>query len=157
MGQVPFYAIQLGASPRDFRYAVKWQDMDAVVRLAVKHLSAHSEGAPLPIVGYSNGAALAVNYTLASVDEPDLPRIESLAILSPEIGLTPVAALAIWQAGLGRLLKCCGCDGTRFTPTLRIRYCRFLAWRLRPPYPDYETLGLSNIGQQLLKNRVFAK
>jgi len=83
---------------------LKWQDMDAAVRLAVKHLSEHNEGVPIHIVGYSNGAALAVNYTLASLVEPDIPRIESLAILSPEIGLTPVAALAKWQGRLGRLL-----------------------------------------------------
>jgi hypothetical protein len=55
-------------------------------------------------VGYSNGGALAVNYALEAANESSLPQVSSLALLSPEIGLTRVAALAVWQARLGTLL-----------------------------------------------------
>lgn len=83
---------------------VTWQDMDAAVHLAMRHLKAQSNGQPLYIVGYSNGAALAVNYTLETLADPTLPRISRLALLSPEIGISKVGALAVWQARLGHLL-----------------------------------------------------
>jgi alpha-beta hydrolase superfamily lysophospholipase len=83
---------------------VSWQDMAAATRLAVQHLADTNSGQPIHIVGYSNGAALAVNYALASLDQAELPKVTSLVLLSPEIGLAPVAALAIWQSRLGRIL-----------------------------------------------------
>ncbi len=82
---------------------VRWQDMAAAVQLAVRHLS-DGDDLPLYIVGYSNGAALAVDYTLASLEEEDHPAIAGLVLLSPEIGVTRAAALAVWQARLGHLL-----------------------------------------------------
>mgnify|MGYP001813005151 FL=1 len=82
---------------------VRWQDMAAAVRLAVRHLSSDDD-LPLYIVGYSNGAALAVDYTLASLEQEDHPSVAGLVLLSPEIGVTRAAALAVWQARLGHLL-----------------------------------------------------
>ena len=81
-----------------------WQDMAAAVSLAVRHLAAQNGDRPIHIVGYSNGAALAVHYVLSTLDDPSLPRIDRLVLLSPEIGITEAAALAIWQARLGKLL-----------------------------------------------------
>jgi pimeloyl-ACP methyl ester carboxylesterase len=83
---------------------VTWQDMAAAVRLAVRYLADINHGQPIHLVGYSNGAALAVNYSLSTLDEPGMPRVDSLVLLSPEIGLPKVAALAVWQARLGHLL-----------------------------------------------------
>ena len=83
---------------------VTWQDMEAAVKIAVSHLAVKAKGQPLHIVGYSNGGALAVNYALEAANESSLPQVSSLALLSPEIGLTKVAALAIWQARLGTFL-----------------------------------------------------
>ena len=83
---------------------VTWQDMAAAVQIAVHHLAEKASGQPLHIVGYSNGGALAVNYALSAADDPRLPQMTSLALLSPEIGLTRVAAFAVWQARLGTLL-----------------------------------------------------
>ncbi len=83
---------------------VTWQDMAAAVRLAMKHLAEQSGDAPLYIVGYSNGAALAVHYTLDALEDAALPKAERLVLLSPEIGVTPAAALAVWQARIGHLL-----------------------------------------------------
>lgn len=80
---------------------VTWQDMDAAVHVAVQHLAVKAQGQPLHIVGYSNGGALAVNYALSAASDPALPQIASLALISPEIGLPKVAALAVWQARLG--------------------------------------------------------
>jgi len=83
---------------------VTWQDMAAAVQIAVRHTAEKANGQPLHIIGYSNGGALAVNYALAAADDPRLPQITSMALLSPEIGLSRVAALAVWQARLGILL-----------------------------------------------------
>ena len=83
---------------------ISWQDMAAAVRLAIHHLAQQNAKQPIYIIGYSNGAALAVHYTLETLQDNTLPRVKRVVILSPEIGLTPVAALAKWQARLGRLL-----------------------------------------------------
>ena len=81
-----------------------WQDMEAAVRLAVQHLADQAEGQPLYLVGYSTGAALAVNYVLTSLDDQRLPKVDRVAMLSPAIGVTSAAAFAVWQARLGHLL-----------------------------------------------------
>ena len=83
---------------------VKWEDMAAAVRLAMHHLQDEVGSRPLYIVGYSNGAALAVRYALETLDDKTLPTVDRLVLLSPEIGVVKVAALAIWQARLGHLL-----------------------------------------------------
>ena len=83
---------------------VTWKDMDGAVRLAVRHLAQHAGGRPLYVVGYSTGAALAVNYALETLGDPALPGIDRIAVLSPAIGVTSAAALAVWQARLGHLL-----------------------------------------------------
>ena len=83
---------------------VTWQDMAAAVRIAVAHVAEQANGQPVHIVGYSNGGALAVNYALNAADDPSMPQVSSLALLSPEIGVSKVAAFAVWQARLGDLL-----------------------------------------------------
>jgi alpha-beta hydrolase superfamily lysophospholipase len=83
---------------------VTWQDMAAAVRLAMAHLARQVGQRPLFVVGYSNGAALAVHYTLATLRDETLPKVERLVLFSPEIGVTPAAALAIWQSRLGHLM-----------------------------------------------------
>ena len=83
---------------------VTWQDMAAAVRLAMRHLAERSGDAPLYIVGYSNGAALAVHYALSTLADDQLPKAEGLVLLSPAIGVTGAAALAVWQARVGHLL-----------------------------------------------------
>lgn len=83
---------------------VTWQDMAAAVAIAIRHVAEKAAGAPVHIVGYSNGGALAVHYALKSATDSSLPRVSSLALLSPEIGITGAAAFAVWQARLGVLL-----------------------------------------------------
>jgi alpha-beta hydrolase superfamily lysophospholipase len=78
--------------------------MAAAVQLAMHHLQDKAGNQPLYIVGYSNGAALAVRYALETLDDKTLPSVDRMVLLSPEIGVIPLAALAIWQARLGHLL-----------------------------------------------------
>ena len=83
---------------------VTWQDMAAAVRLAMRHLAEMTDDRPLYIVGYSNGAALAVDYALETLDDPASPAVTRLVLVSPAIGVSEVAALAIWQSRIGNLL-----------------------------------------------------
>ncbi len=82
----------------------KWEDMAGAVRIAMRHLEEQSGGAPLYIVGYSNGGALAVEYALRCLGDGSLPKAERLVLVSPSIGVTPMAALAVWQSRLGHVL-----------------------------------------------------
>lgn len=92
-----------GTDPAGLVWAT-WQDMDAAVRLAARHLGERYPGLPLHIVGYSNGAALALIYELATLDDPSLPAVDQLVLISPEIGVSRLAGFAKTQARLGRLL-----------------------------------------------------
>ena len=83
---------------------VRWQDMAAVVELAVKHLHEQVGDKPVYIVGYSNGGALALHYALSVIEDPKLPPVKKLVLISPEIGVTKMAALAVWQERIGHIL-----------------------------------------------------
>jgi alpha-beta hydrolase superfamily lysophospholipase len=83
---------------------VRWEDMAAAVELAMKHLRKQMGDRPLYIVGYSNGGALAVVYTLSTLSDTSLPPAQGVVLISPEIGVTKLAALAAWQERLGRVL-----------------------------------------------------
>ncbi len=83
---------------------VKWEDMAAAAELALRHLHEQTPGKPIFIVGYSTGAALAVQYALKTLEETDLPKVDGLVLISPSIGVTGAAALAVWQARIGHLL-----------------------------------------------------
>ena len=84
--------------------AMHWQDMTAAVRLAMNHLQKQANGQPLFIIGYSNGSALAVHYALSTLTDNLLPKADGLVLVSPAIGVTSLAAFAVWQARLGHLL-----------------------------------------------------
>jgi len=83
---------------------VTHQDWMAAVRLGMRHLRAETESVqPLYIAGYSTGAALAVEYAAARLLGEDVPEADGLILLSPAIGVSGVAALAIWQGRLSSL------------------------------------------------------
>lgn len=84
--------------------SVTWEDMTEAVAIAVRHVYEKAQGQPVHIVGYSNGGALATYYALQAVADEKLPQVDSIALISPEIGLPRVAALAKWQERLGSLL-----------------------------------------------------
>jgi hypothetical protein len=71
---------------------VRWEDMATAVRLAVRHLHNKIGNKPLYILGYSNGGALAVHYALASLEDSTLPQVKALVLISPAIGVTPLAS-----------------------------------------------------------------
>jgi alpha-beta hydrolase superfamily lysophospholipase len=83
---------------------VQWEDMAAATRIAAKHTHDKAAGEPFIVVGYSNGGALAVHYALEALEDESLPMPDHLVLLSPEIGITKLAALAVWQERLGHLL-----------------------------------------------------
>jgi alpha-beta hydrolase superfamily lysophospholipase len=82
---------------------ITWHDWAAATRLAAKHLRTKTgPDVPLVIIGYSTGGALAVEYALATLQGEALPRASGLVLLSPAIGVSPVAAFAAWPARMAR-------------------------------------------------------
>lgn len=89
-------------------------DWQAATRLAVRQARRLTgKGAPLHIVGYSNGGALAVRHALAALEDPGLGAPQQLVLISPMIGLTPFArfsGLAGWPAVLPPLARAAWLD-----------------------------------------------
>jgi len=74
---------------------VRWEDWLAATRLAVRHArELAGAGKPMHIVGYSNGGALALKYSLDSLDDPALARPDQIVLISPMIGITSLARFA---------------------------------------------------------------
>jgi alpha-beta hydrolase superfamily lysophospholipase len=83
---------------------VKWEDWSAVVRIGAKHVADRiGPNRPFVIVGYSTGATLAIDYSFSAINDPELKIPEGLILLSPAIGVAPVAALAKWQSCLSKV------------------------------------------------------
>ena len=74
------------------------QDWIAAVRIGARHALTQGEAnQPFFIIGYSNGAALAVKYALDALEKNDLNVPNRLILFSPAIGITPLAAIADWH------------------------------------------------------------
>ena len=92
-----------GTAPSELAH-VKWQDLKAAVRLAAWDLCQKiGPDRPFYITGYSNGASLALEYTLSVLEGEDLRKPDGLILLSPAVGITPVAALAKWNLRISYL------------------------------------------------------
>ena len=115
---------------------VKWQDMAAAVRLAMAHLKEKAGDGKIYIVGFSTGAALATHYVLQGLQNRQQARPAGVVLISPAIGVTPLAALAVWQARIGDLL---GMDK--------------LAWEgIRPEYDPFKYNSFAvNAGDQVYR------
>src|SRR5688572_18084625 len=89
--------------------AARWQDWLAATRLAVREARRLAgPGKPLHIVGYSNGGALAVLFTLEATEDSTLDMPDRVVLFSPMIGLTSFAryaGVAGWPAILPRFSK----------------------------------------------------
>jgi alpha-beta hydrolase superfamily lysophospholipase len=73
----------------------EWEDWDAATRLAVREARRRAgPSAPLHIVGFSNGGALAVKYALDAVEDKRLVQADRLILISPMIGITAFARFA---------------------------------------------------------------
>jgi alpha-beta hydrolase superfamily lysophospholipase len=83
---------------------VRWEDWSAATRLAVRE-ARRRVPAPLPLhlVGFSNGGALAVKYSLDAIEDPRLPPADRLVLFTPMIGITRFARFA-GLAGLPAML-----------------------------------------------------
>ena len=94
-----------GAAPSGLLYA-DWHDMAAAVRMAMRDLNTRlGADVPITMVGYSTGAALAVDYALARLQGEALPAVARLVLLSPAIGVSPAARFAVWQGRLAVLAR----------------------------------------------------
>jgi alpha-beta hydrolase superfamily lysophospholipase len=83
---------------------VRWEDWSAATRLAVREARRRAPApAPLHIVGFSNGGALAVKHALDAIEDPKLPRADRLVLFTPMIGITRFARFA-GLAGLPAVL-----------------------------------------------------
>lgn len=92
-----------GTAPSALRLTTA-EDMNAAVSLAINHLHQERPDRPIIVVGYSNGAALALYHTLEAISGADAVKPSALVLISPEVGISPVAALASWQAWFGEIL-----------------------------------------------------
>ncbi len=91
-----------GTAPSGLK-SVTWEDMAAVVRLGIKHLSEKIGKKPIHIVGYSTGAPLALDFTLDALDGKVTPLPDSLILISPAIGIHPAVGLAGLKDSLSRI------------------------------------------------------
>ena len=74
---------------------VTWEDWLAATRLAVREARRRVPApAPLYLVGFSNGGALAVKYALDAIANPELARPDRIVLISPMIGITRFARFA---------------------------------------------------------------
>lgn len=82
---------------------VTWQDMSAAVKLAMAQLNTVAGDKPIHIIGYSTGAALALDYVLQLEQGHAGKNPDSLVLISPAIGIKATAALAKWKRRLSLL------------------------------------------------------
>lgn len=123
-----------GTAPSALK-TIHWEDWAAAVRMAARHVRERvGADTPLYLVGFSTGAALSVEYALARLEGEEIPRVDRLVLLSPAIGVDPLAWLAVWQSRLSAL------------PGLHK-----LAWLdVGPEYDPYKYVSFPvNAGQQI--------
>lgn len=74
---------------------IEWEDWTAATRLAVREARRRvGPDLPLHLIGFSNGGALAMQYALDALDDPQLRRPDRLVLVSPMIGITAFARFA---------------------------------------------------------------
>jgi alpha-beta hydrolase superfamily lysophospholipase len=86
-----------GTIPGSLQMAT-WRDWMAATRLGARHVrNKVSPDLPFYIAGYSNGGALAVKYTMESLDQGGLPTPDRLFLFSPMIGVSFFARFSDWH------------------------------------------------------------
>jgi alpha-beta hydrolase superfamily lysophospholipase len=74
---------------------VEWEDWSAATRLAVREARRRiAPSAPLHLVGFSNGGALALKYSLDAIADPGLVQPDRVVLISPMVGITRFARFA---------------------------------------------------------------
>jgi alpha-beta hydrolase superfamily lysophospholipase len=85
---------------------VCWNDWTAAVKVAVTGLrSKLPNGLPLYLAGYSNGGALSVHYALSALDDDALPSVDAIVLLSPMIGINPLAKITRLMNAVGLISR----------------------------------------------------
>ncbi len=75
--------------------SARMEDWRGATQLAVRELQSRlDQDQPWVMVGYSNGAALALDYSLESLGDPSLPTPNQMIMLSPALVVTKAAAFA---------------------------------------------------------------
>jgi alpha-beta hydrolase superfamily lysophospholipase len=103
-----FYVLGLrmpghGTVPGALRSAT-WQDWMAATRLGVRHVREKApKERPFYLLGYSNGGALAVKYTMDSLEATDLATPDRVFLFSPMIGVSRFARFSDWHEALSWL------------------------------------------------------
>ncbi len=114
---------------------LQWEDFQAAYQLGVESLVENlPDEQPLVLVGYSNGAALAVEYTLRAMQDDSLRKPDLLILISPAMQVSPMAAFAKVQRWIS------------FLPGMEK-----LAWvDIRPEYDPYKYNSFHvNAGEQI--------
>jgi alpha-beta hydrolase superfamily lysophospholipase len=91
-----------GTAPSGLRH-VRVADMTAATRLGMEHLAAQLGTRPIHIVGYSTGAALALEYALDVLEGRVSPAPASLVLVSPAVRIHAGAAMARFKDALSVL------------------------------------------------------
>jgi alpha-beta hydrolase superfamily lysophospholipase len=74
---------------------VQWEQWMAATHLAVREARRLAPApAPLHLVGFSNGGALAMKYALDALDDKALAQPERIVLFAPMIGITSMARFA---------------------------------------------------------------
>lgn len=74
---------------------IKWEDWLAATRLAVRTASSYiEESQPLHFVGFSNGGALALMYSVDALSNNDIRTADQIILIGPMIGISPLAKYA---------------------------------------------------------------
>ncbi len=74
---------------------VHWEQWLEATRLAVREAKRRTgPSAPLHLIGFSNGGALAMKYSLDALDDKGLARPDRIVLISPMIGITSLARFA---------------------------------------------------------------
>lgn len=103
-----FYVLNLrlpghGTIPAELD-SMEWQDWLAAVQIGARHVAGQLEpGQPFYVLGYSNGASLALKYAMDSTGEAEFRTPDRLFLLSPMIGVGSLARFSRLFYWLGRL------------------------------------------------------
>ena len=100
-----------GTAPSGLRY-ISRHDMTAAVRIGMSHLDEKMNGKPVHMIGYSTGAPLALEFALDALDGKSTPVPGSLILISPAIGIHPIAGIAGFKDWLSNIP---GLDGLAYT------------------------------------------
>lgn len=83
---------------------MQWQDWYEAVKIGASHVAGQIEsGQPFYLLGYSNGGSLALKYSMDSIDDDGSRIPDHVFLLSPMIGVDPLARFSRWFTWIGHL------------------------------------------------------